>query len=356
LSPEGTIEEFPLGETDYASWLRFLQKLYGRDRELEELESAFESVCREDAAMVFVAGHSGIGKTALVEEIRGPVSRKSGYFIEGRFDQLATIPYSGIAQAFAGLVSQILTQTETQLTAWRSKILEAVGPNGRVLTDVVPSLELVIGPQPAVPDLSGQEVQNRFNYVFQRFFGAIARSKRPICFFLDDLQWIDPGSLGLLKALFSSPDPANLLLVGAYRDNEVHEDHPLMTLIKDLEKTSANLNRMTLQELAEADVEALISDVMRRDPGEGRELSRLVYSQTDGNPFFTRQVLRSMEDQGFIALDTATGQWRCDMDALRDLSVTASVVELLAGKIKDLPTDIQETLKIAAPDGRHRRR
>jgi serine/threonine protein kinase len=348
LSPEDTIEEFPLGETDYASRLRFPQRLYGRDRELKELESAFESVCRDTASIVFVGGYSGIGKTALVEEMQRPVSEKGGYFISGKFDQLAITPYAGITQALAQLVSQILTQTETQLTAWRSKILEAVGPNGRVLTEVVPRLELVIGPQPAVPDLSGQEAQNRFNYVFQRFFSAIARSEHPLCFFLDDLQWIDPGSLGLLKNLFSSPDLAHLLVVGAYRDNEIHEDHPLMTFSADLEKADANLKRMTLQKLSEADVDALISDALRRDPGEIRELSRLVYSQTNGNPFFTRQVLRSLEDQSLIALDTATGHWRWDMDALRDLDFTASVVELLVSKLKELPEDIQETLKVAA--------
>jgi predicted ATPase/GAF domain-containing protein len=199
-----------------------------------------------------------------------------------------------------------------------------------------------------VPDLSGQEAQNRFNYVFQRFFGAIARSEHPICFFLDDLQWIDPGSLGLLKNLFSSPDLAHLLVVGAYRDNEVHEDHSLMALIADLEEADANLKQITLQKLSEADVDALVSDALRRDPGEIRELSRLVYSQTDGNPFFTRQVLRSMEDQGLIALDTATGHWRWDLDSLRDQDVAASVVELLVGKMKELPVDIQETLKAAA--------
>ena len=164
-------------------------------------------------------------------------------------------------------------------------------------------------------------------------------SEHPICFFLDDLQWIDPGSLDLLKNLFSSPDLAHLLVVGAYRDNEVDEDHPLMTLIADLEKAGVNLKRMTLQKLSEADVDALISDLLRRDPGEIQELSRLVYSQTDGNPFFTRQVLRSMEDQGLIALDTATGHWRWDMDALRDLDVTDNVVELLVGKLKELPVE-----------------
>ena len=348
LKPDNTIADFPLGEADFASRLIFPQKLYGRESERKELENAYESVCQDTSSIVFVGGYSGIGKTALVEEIQRPVSEKSGYFIEGKFDQLVTTPYAGISQGLDLFVSQLLTQTETRLAAWRSKILEAVGPNGRVLTDVIPSLELVIGPQPAVPDLSAQEAQNRFNYVFQRFFGAIARSEHPICFFLDDLQWVDPGSLGLLKALFTSPDLAHLLVVGAYRDNEVHADHPLMMLIADLEKAGANLKRMTLQKLAEADVEALISDTLRRDPGEVRELSRLIYAQTDGNPFFTRQVLRSLEDQGLLALDTAAGHWRWDMDALRDLDVTASVVELLVGKLKELPADIQETLKVAA--------
>ncbi len=348
LRPGDTIEAFPLGETDYASRLRFPQKLYGRDLELKELERAFESVCRDTASLVLVGGYSGIGKTALIEEIQRPVSEKNGYFIEGKFVQLVTTPYAGVTQALTQFVSQILTQSKTQLAAWRSQILEAVGANGRLLMDIVPSLELIIGPQPAVPDLSGQEAQNRFNYVFQRFFGAIARSEHPICFFLDDLQWVDPGSLGLLKALFTSPDLTHLFVVGAYRDNEVHEDHPLMTFSADLEKAGVNLKQMTLPKLAEADVEALVSDTLRRDPGETRELSRLVYSQTNGNPFFTRQVLRSMEDQGLLALDTATGRWRWDMDALRDHDVTASIVKLLVGNLKELPADTLETLKVAA--------
>jgi len=348
LQPDNSIAGFPLAETDFSRRLLFSQKLYGRDRELEELKSVFEGTCQGTASIVFVGGYSGIGKTALVEEIQRPVSEKRGYFIEGKFDQLTTTPYAGVTQAFARFVSQILTQTETQLTDWRSKIQEAVGPNGRVLMDVVPSLELVIGPQPTVPDLSGQEAQNRFNYVFQRFFGAIARNEHPLCFFLDDLQWIDPGSLGLLKNLFTGSDLTHLLVIGAYRDNEVHEAHPLMTLIADLEKTGVSQKRMTLQKLSEADVETLISDAIRRDPGEIDELSRIVYSQTNGNPFFTRQVLHSMADQGLIALDSATGHWRWDMDALRDLDVVDSVVELLVGKLKDLPVDIQETLKVAA--------
>jgi len=348
LKQDNTIADFPLGEADYANRLIIPQKLYGRKSELKELENAYESVCQDSSSIVFIGGYSGIGKTALVKEIQRPVSEKSGYFIEGKFDQVVTTPYAGISHGLDLFVSQLLTQSENQLAAWRSKILEAVGPNGRILLDVIPSLKLFIGPQPAVPDLSAEAAQNRFNYVFQRFFGAIARSEHPICFFLDDLQWVDPGSLGLLKTLFTSPEFAHLLVVGAYRDNEVHADHPLMMLIADLGKAGANLKRMTLPKLAKTDVEALISDALRRDPGEIRELSRLIYAQTKGNPFFIRQVLRSMEDQGLLALDSAAGHWHWDVNSLRDLDVIDSVVELLVSKIKELPTAIQGTLKAAA--------
>jgi predicted ATPase/predicted Ser/Thr protein kinase len=348
LKQDNTITDFSLGETDYANRLIFSQGLYGRESERKELENAYQSVCQGTSSIVFVGGYSGIGKTALVEELQRPVSAKRGYFLEGKFDRLTITPYAGAIQALSQFVSQILTQPESQLAAWRSTILEAVGPNGRVLTDIVPSLKLVIGSQPTVPDLSGQEAQNRLHYVFQRFFGAIARSEHPICFFLDDLQWIDPGSLGLLKALFTCPDLAHLLVVGAYRDNEVHEDHPLMMLMADLEKAGANLKRMTLPKLLKTDVDALISNVLRRDPDEIRELSRWVYSQTDGNPFFTRRVLRSMEDQGLIALDTVTARWRWNMKGIQTLDVIDDVVELMVSKLKELPTEIRETLKMAA--------
>ncbi len=348
LKPDNTLADFPLGETDYPGRLIFPQKLYGREGERKELENAYESVCRGTSSIVFVGGYSGIGKTALVDEIHRPVSEKNGYFIEGKFDQLTITPYAGVTQALAQFVSQVLTETETRFIDWRSAILEAVGPNGRILTDVAPRLELIIGPQPAVPDLSGQEARNRFHYVFQRFFSAIARSEHPICLFFDDLQWIDQASLDLLKALFSSTDLAHLLVVGAYRDNEVHEDHPLMKFIADLEKAGANLKRMTLPRLSKMDVDRLISDALRCDPREIRELSRLVYSQTNGNPFFIRQVLGSLEDQGLLAFDTATGRWRWDMDGLRGLNVVDSVVDLLVGKLKELPEGIRKMLKVAS--------
>ena len=348
LSEKGIMEEFPLGENDYAGRLRFPQKIYGREDELKELERTFERVCRKSSSIVFVGGYSGIGKTTLVKELQRPVSEKNGYFIEGKFDQLVTTPYAGISKGLDLFISQILTQSETRLSVWRLKILEALGSNGKVLTNMVPSLELVIGPQPAVPHLSGEEAQNRFNYVFQCFFGAIANSVGPICLFLDDLQWIDPGSLDLLKALLANHDLEHLLVIGAYRNNEVHEDHPLMLLIADLEKAGANLKRMTLHNLTEADVESLISDTLGCDLVKTRELAGLIYSKTGGNMFFTRQVLRNLEDQDLLVLDTTTGNWRCDMDVLKDLDLTASVVELLERKLKQLPVAVQETLKVGA--------
>jgi serine/threonine protein kinase len=193
LKPDNTIAVFPVGETDYSSSLRFTQKLYGRDRELKELAGAFESVCLDTSSIVFVGGYSGIGKTALVEELQRPVSEKNGYFIQGKLDQLATTPYSAISQALTRFVSQILSQTETQLAAWRSKILEAAGPNGRVLTDVVPNLELVIGPQPSVPVLSGQEAQKPFQLCLSALLRCCC-SQRASCLLLPGRFTVDrPG-------------------------------------------------------------------------------------------------------------------------------------------------------------------
>ena len=237
LKPDNTIEEFPLGAADYTSRFKFPQKLYGRDSELQELVSAFKSACRETSAIIFVSGYSGIGKTALVEEIQRPVSEKRGYFIKGKFDQyLKTTPYTAIAQAFAVFVSRILAEPEKNFKKWQAKIQSAVGDLGQVLTDVIPALEDLIGAQPDVPQLGGQEAENRFNYVFINFLLTVATEKHPLVLFIDDLQWIDAASLRLLKVIRSDFKQPGLLVIGAFRDNEVDASHPLMGFMGEQEK------------------------------------------------------------------------------------------------------------------------
>ena len=294
LSPEDTIEEFPLGETDYADRLRFPQKLYGRDRELKELESAFESVCRGSSSIVFVGGYSGIGKTALIEEIQQPVSKKRGYFIEGKFDQyLRTTPYSAMAQAFAEFVSQILTEPEENFNVWQGEIQASVGDQGQVLIDVIPALEELIGSQPDVSPLGGQEAENRFNYVFINFLLAIATQEHPLVLFIDDLQWIDTASLRFLKVIQSEFNRPGLLVIGAYRDNEVDASHPLMEILDQQEGTGLPIQILKLEDLQSQHVEILLSDTLRSSEGIP-ELSTTIYEKN------TRQSVLSAQADVFF--------------------------------------------------------
>jgi serine/threonine protein kinase len=237
LNPDNTIEGFQVGAADYTSRFKFPQKLYGRESELQELVSAFKSACRRTAEIIFVSGYSGIGKTALVEEIHRPVSENHGYFIKGKFDQyLRTTPYTAISQAFAEFVARILAEPEKNYNAWQERIQSAVGDLGQVLTDVIPALEDLIGAQPEVPQLGGHEAENRFNYVFIKFLLNVATEKHPLVLFIDDLQWIDAASLRLLKVIRSDFNRPGLLVIGAYRDNEVDASHPLMGFMGDQEK------------------------------------------------------------------------------------------------------------------------
>ncbi|NOR39842.1 MAG: AAA family ATPase, partial [Gammaproteobacteria bacterium] len=237
LVSNGRVDRFELGESDLIGIFRIPEKLYGRDNEVKALLKTFERVSMGPAELLMVAGYSGVGKTALVHEVQKPIIGKHGFFIEGKFDQYhRNIPYFAWGQAFGAWVRQLLMESEFQLENWKSQILDAVGLNGKLIIDVIPNLEMVIGPQPAVPELDGQATQNRFNYVFQSFIKSIAGKEHPLVIFLDDLQWIDIASLNFLQSLLTDPGLANVLVIGAYRDNEVDAAHPLMMCVTELQE------------------------------------------------------------------------------------------------------------------------
>jgi predicted ATPase/signal transduction histidine kinase/CheY-like chemotaxis protein/tRNA A-37 threonylcarbamoyl transferase component Bud32 len=348
LSSEDTIGEFPLGESDYASRLRFPQKLYGRDHELKELESAFESVCRDTSSIVFVGGYSGIGKTAFVEEIRRPVSEKRGYFITGKFDQyLRTTPYSAITQAFTAYVSQILTESEKRFNLWQNRIQAAVGDLGKVLTEVIPALEKLIGVQPNVPQLEGQKAENRFNYVFINFLREIVGKKHPLVLFIDDLQWVDAASLRLLAVIRSDFNQPGLLVIGAYRDNEVDANHSLMRILDYKEGTGLPIRVLKLDDLQPRYVRALMSDLLRSRESI-KELATTVYGKTHGNPFFTCRLLFSLHEEGRIQYDAEKRSWQWDIADIDAEAITSNVADFLAESIAHLPEETVEVLKLAA--------
>jgi len=368
LETTGEITSFQLGERDKSDRFLIPEKLYGRETEVKTLLHAFDRVAGGATEMMLVAGYSGVGKTAVVNEVHKPIVKQRGYFIKGKFDQFnRNSPFLAFVEAFQDLMGQILGESDTELARWKAKILEALGENAQVIINGLPLLERIIGPQPPVPELSGSAAQNRFNLLFNKFVRVFTTKEHPLVIFLDDLQWADSASLNLLKLLTDDSETGYLLVLGAYRDNEVFPAHPLMLTLDEIAKGGANLNAITLEPLAEADINCLVADtllcsVARPGKNSGSDvalaerqrvelaapLSQLVYQKARGNPFFTTQFLLGLHQDSCIAFDAATGSWQCDLTRARQLALTDDVVALMVGRLQKLPPPTQEALKLAA--------
>ncbi|MBW4562064.1 MAG: AAA family ATPase [Mojavia pulchra JT2-VF2] len=343
----GQIESFALGQRDICDRFLIPEKLYGREAEVKTLLQAFERVSNGKTEMLLVAGFSGIGKTAVVKEVHKPIVRQHGYFIKGKYDQFGrNIPLAAFVQAFRDLIGQLLSESDIQLEQWRTKILDAVGENAQVLIEVIPELERIIGHVPTVPELSGSAAQNRFNLVFQKFAQVFTRVEHPLVLFLDDLQWADSASLKLLQLLMT--DAGHLLVIGAYRDNEVNPAHPLMLTLAEIEKTGAIVNTITLAPLQQANLNHLVADTLSCSTSFARPLTELAYQKTKGNPFFATQFLKSLHEDGLIAFDFEVRHWQCDLAKVKALALTDDVVEFMGLQLQKLPQNTQEVLKLAA--------
>ena len=398
-SPEEVaLVPFKIGQHDVSERFPIPQKLYGREWEIQTLLQAFdrvnspleepilspvlslvEGLSKEGQGgvspieMVLVAGYSGIGKSSLVNEIHKPIVEKHGYFIAGKFDQLKrNIPYSALIQAFQKFMRQLLTESEEQIALWKEQLLKSLGTNGQVMTEVLPDLELIIGKQPAVPELPANQAQNRFNYVFQNFVRACATEEHPLVMFLDDLQWADSSSLNVLELFMTDPNTAYMLIVGAYRDNEVRDIHPLMLSLKNIQNAGATVNTITLKPLTLQHVNQLLADTLHcthpypslRQPfdkaqdrardrtqdiaQEGNLLAELLLQKTGGNPFFLIQFLYTLYEDGLLEFDQNRGVWEWKLEDIRKREITDNVVELMAGKIQKLSAEAQQVLQLAA--------
>ena len=328
---------------------RFLipEQLYGRESEVIALLSAFNRVSTGASELLLVAGFSGIGKTAVVNEVHKPIVRQRGYFIKGKFDQFnRNIPFFAFVQAFRDLIAQLLSESDAQLNAWKIRILAAVGESGQVMIDVIPELEQIIGPQAAAPQLSGNAAQHRFNLLFQKFVQVFTTPEHPLVVFLDDLQWADSAALQLLDRLMHNM--GHLLILGAYRDNEDSPVHPLMLTVHELKKAGATVNTMTLPPLSQAHINQLVVDTLRCDRTLAEPLTDLIYQKTQGNPFFTTQFLKALHSEQSIQFNQDVGHWQCDISQIKVQSLTNDVVTLMAQQLQKLPAATQAVLKLAA--------
>lgn len=343
----GEISEFELGQRDLSDRFLIPEKLYGRATEIAHLLAAFERVADGASELMLVAGFSGIGKTAVVNEVHKPIVRKRGYFIKGKFDQFnRDIPLSAFVQALRDLMGQLLSESDEQLVQWRTQILTALGQNGQVLIDVIPELELIIDQQPIVTKLSGNAEQNRFNLLFQKFIEVFTTAEHPLVLFLDDLQWADLASLQLIKLLMS--DNGYLLILGAYRDNEVSPIHPYILTIEEIKKANAIVNTITLAPLDFADTNHLVADTLNCSRELAKPLTELIDRKTKGNPFFITQFLQALHEEGQIRFDRDRRYWECDIVQVNALALTDDVVEFMALQLQKLPDETQHLLKLAA--------
>jgi predicted ATPase len=343
------IEPFTPGADDVPDRFTVPQQLYGRERELEALLGVFDEVCDGPSALMLVAGYSGIGKTSLIHELYKPIARQRGYFVAGKFDQLARhVPFRALIQALRGLMQRLLTEDEDRRRTWRARLEAALGQNGAVLAEVIPEIELILGRQPPAPTLGPAEAQNRFTLVFQNFIAALAAPAHPLVVFLDDLQWADPATLGLLMPLLTAADIRGLFFLGAYRDNEVGSDHPLVKTLDNLKQAGARVHRITLPPLQLPDVSRLVQETLRSDAGHAHPLAELVLRKTDGNPFFVIQFLKTLHQERLIAFDYAAKRWIYRMEAIAAAAMTDNVIDLMTRKIQRLAPETQRVLTLAA--------
>jgi len=333
------IDEFPLGKHDTPDRLLILEKLYGRTHEIDILLAAFERVVASGTPeLVLVSGYAGIGKSSVVNELHKVLVPPRGLFASGKFDQYKRdIPYATLAQAFQSLIRPLLGKSEAELRNWRDALHEALGPNGLLMVDLVPELKLIIGEQSPVAELPPQDAQGRFQLVFRRFIGVFARPEHPLALFLDDLQWLDAATLDLLEDLLTRPDVQHLMLIGAYRDNEVNSAHPLMRELEAIRQAGATVQEIVLAPLAREDLERLIADSLHCEGKRVIALAQLLHEKTGGNPFFAVQFITALAEEALLTFDHGDGRWSWDLSRIQAKGYTDNVVDLMVGKLNRLP-------------------
>ncbi len=352
-----SIDRFELATGDLSDRFTIPERLYGRESAIATLLAAFDRASDGASELLLVAGSSGTGKTSAVNEIHKPITRQHGYFIQGKFDKFDRgLPLSAFVRALRDLVGQLLGESDIELASWKLAILQALGENAGIIVDAIPELAQIVGTPPPAAELSGAAAQHRFDTLFQNLIRVFATVEHPLVIFLDDLQWADPTSLGLIQLLMTDAPPRYLLIIGAYRDNEVLPADLLLLTVAEIAKSSATFTKIELESLAIADVERLVADTLACSDAAARPLAEIVDRTTHGNPFFARQLLLALHRDGQITFaggastlaNRPTGYWQCDLTQIHTATLTEDVVEFVAGRLELLPPATQEILKLAA--------
>src|SRR3954447_3195186 len=344
----GRIEPFALAAHDTSDQLLIPEQLYGREREIATLLASFDRVVAQGGAeLVLISGYAGVGKSSLVNELHKVLVAPRGLFAAGKFDQYKRdIPYATLAQAFQVLVRKILAKSEAELGRWRETLLNALQPDGDLIVDLVPDLKLIIGEQEPIAELPASDARRRFHLLLRRFIGVFARPEHPLALFLDDLQWLDAATLDLLEDLLTQESVPHLLLIGAYRDNEVDGSHPLMRKLGSIKAAgTSSVEEITLGALDAQHVSQLIAEALHCETDRVGNLAQLILQKTDGNPFFINQFLSTLTDEGLIAFDSVHSRWSWDLKRIQEKGYTDNVADLMIGKLVRLPIATQLALQ-----------
>ena len=349
LNSDGSMDFFELSQYDFSGRLQTPKHFFGRKEEKKILLQALKRVNAGAVETLLIEGYSGIGKSALAHQLKNAVRMDGRIFIEGKFNQYqGNTPYITFIQAFKDFTDYILMQSQDEILVWRERILQGVGVNGRVLTDVIPHLELLIGPQPAVPDLEPKETQNRFHYIFLNFISSISKPDLPLIVFFDDLQWADVASMNLLKIILTNKDLQAFFFIGAYRNNEIQADSILTVTLADLQKKGFVVENIHLQPLPYQYAEELIRETLVYEAQYNPALVDLIYNKSKGNPFFINAFLKCLHSENILGFDYRTFTWAWDVTKVNQLRFSGDIVELMAGRLRNLPAATQSQLQIAA--------
>ncbi|XYH96664.1 AAA family ATPase [Sorangium sp. So ce1128] len=345
----GTVAPFPLAKRDWDDRVRTPSRLFGRERESAALAALFEEACGGATVLSLVAGPSGVGKSALVGALQGEVRARRGMFASGKFDQLQrSTPYAALAQALRSVVRRRLADPAEVLERWRQAFQEAAGPDGQILVELMPELLHILGEPKPLVELEPMAAKLRFQTTVLRFVRTLATAEHPLVLFIDDLQWADAASLSLLGELLKEPAGQHLLVVGAYRNEEVGPEHPLNALLSASAAPGAVTGRLALSPLGAEAVAAMVADMLDRPGAEVEELSRLIKDKTDGSPFFVGQFLKLLHERKLLSRDAETGRWRWEREAIERAGITDNVVSLLTRRLERLSPELQRALQTAA--------
>lgn len=348
LEKNQTIKNFELGKKDESGILQLPQKLYGRETEIETLLAAFERVSQGNKELLLVSGYSGVGKSALINEVHKSLTEKRAYFITGKYEQYQrNIPYFALRKAFAELIAYWLLEDRVTLEKWKNRIKSVLGDLAQVVTEIIPELELLIGKPQDVPKLEGEQYANRFNYVFSLFMSVICSSENPLVIFIDDWQWADSASLSLFDFLLADDNLKNVLFIAAYRDNEVDESHLFSQTLHSIENSKVTpIQEINLKNLSSQNVQDWISDALTQE--NINELVDLVFAKTQGNAFFTAQFLSTLFDEQLLKFNFEDNNWQWDIEQIQRQNITDNVVVLMTNKIQKLSVETQELIKLGA--------